>query len=302
VAVARPSPQTERVVDLVDLLASRPDDALTLSEISGSLGVNKATCHAMLATLTRAGWLLRHPTRKTYRLGPTLAAVGRTAAADIPALEFARPTIVELSHELGLVCLALAPSDDHLTVLDEVGPAPVVRAFRIGEQVPVHPPFGAGFVAWSEPATRDRWLDAAASNASGRAYCEQALEAARRRGFAVELVTEPEARLRAIVADLGGSLSGASVGQPDTTRMRALLDQLVSEPLGDEPFLPVEVVPDERYRVSTIGAPVFDADGRVVLVIVLVSSGTRLPGMRVETIGRRLVGAAEALTAVLRGG
>jgi DNA-binding IclR family transcriptional regulator len=301
VAVARPSPQTERVVDLVDLLASRPDDALTLSEISSSLGVNKATCHAMLATLTRAGWLLRHPTRKTYRLGPALAAVGRIAAADIPALEFARPTIVDLSHELGLVCLALAPSDDHLTVLDEVGPAPVVRAFRIGEQVPVRPPFGAGFVAWSEPATRDRWLDHAASNASGRAYCERALEAARRRGFAVELVTEPEARLRAMVANLGEILSGATSGRPDTSHMRALLEQLVTEPLGDEPFLPIEVVADEHYRVSTIGAPVFGAHGRVVLVLVLVSSGGSIPGTQVDAIGERLLGAAESLTASLGG-
>jgi DNA-binding IclR family transcriptional regulator len=301
VAMARPSPQTERVVDLVDLLASRPDDALSLSEISSSLGVNKATCHAMLATLTRAGWLLRHPTRKTYRLGPTLASVGRIAAADIPALEFARPTIVELSHELGLVCLALAPSDDHLTVLDEVGPAPVVRAFRIGEQVPVRPPFGAGFVAWSEPGTRDRWLDQAAGDGAGRSSCERALEAARRRGFAVELVTEPEARLRAMVADLGESLSGASADRPDTTRMRALLEQLVSEPVGEEPFLPIELESDECYRVSTIGAPVFDAHGRVALVLVLVSSGIPVAGKRVEAIGRRLAGAADAVTAALGG-
>jgi DNA-binding IclR family transcriptional regulator len=299
--MARPSPQTERVVDLVDLLASRPDEPLTLSEISSNLSVNRATCHAVLATLTRAGWLLRHPTRKTYRLGPALAAVGRIAAADIPVLEFTRPAIVELSRELGLVCLALAPGDDHLTVLDEVGPAPVVRAFRVGEQVPVRPPFGAGLVAWSEPATRDRWLDQAASDAARRAYCERALGAARRRGFAVELVTEPEARLRAMVANLGESLSGASAGRPDTTRMRAQLEQLVSEPLGDEPFLPVEVDPDERYRVSTIGAPVFDAHRRVVLVLALVSTGTPVPGTRVETIGRRLVDAAGTVTAALGG-
>lgn len=299
--MARPSPQTERVVTLVDLLASRSDDALTLSEISSGLGINKATCHAMLATLTRAGWLLRHPTRKTYRLGPKLAAVGRVAAADSPVLDFARPTIVDLSHELGLVCLALAPSDDHLTVLDEVGPAPVVRAFRIGEQVPVRPPFGAGFVAWAETATRDRWLDQAASDASGRAYCERALEAARRRGFAVELVTEPEARLRAIVANLGDSLSHASAGGSDTTRMRALLEQLVNEPLGDEPFLPIEVEAEERYRVSTIGSPVFDAEGRVALVIALVGSGGSVPGAQVEAIGGRLLGAAELLTASLGG-
>ena len=299
--MARPSPQTERVVELVDLLAARPDDAPTLSEISSSLGVNRATCHAMLATLTRAGWLLRHPTRKTYRLGPTLAAVGRIAAAGSPAIEFARPTIVDLSRELGLVCLALAPSDDHLTVLDEVGPAPVVRAFRIGEQVPVHPPFGAGFVAWSEPGIRDRWLDQAASDESGRAYFERALEAARRRGFAVELVTEPEARLRTIVANLGDSLSQAAAGGSDTTRMRALLEQLVNEPLGDEPFLPIEVEADERYRMSTIGTPVFDAERRVILVLALVGSGGSVPGTKVEAIGRRLAGAADALTTALGG-
>ena len=289
--MARPSPQTERVVRLIDLLAARPDEALTLSEISRRLRVNKATCHAMLATLTDAGWLLRHPTRKTYQLGPALVAVGRAVAIDLPALEFARPIIERLSDELGMACLAVAPSGEHLTVVDEVGPPSLVRVFRVGEQIPIRPPFGAGFVAWSDAATRARWLDQVDSDAAGRRFCDDALETSRRRGFAVELVTEPEARLRELVADFGA----------DAGRMRELLEDLAREPLDGERFLAAQLDRTKRYRVSTIGSPVFDPDLRVVLVLVAVSPGGLIPGEQVHTIGQRVADAARRLTNALGG-
>lgn len=78
--MARPSPQTERLVSLVDAIAARPDEGLTLSEIARHLAVTPATCHPMLVSLAELGWLVRHPVRRTYRLGPALIAVGRAAA------------------------------------------------------------------------------------------------------------------------------------------------------------------------------------------------------------------------------
>ena len=72
--MARPSPQTDRVVALVGLLASSPDATITLAEATRRLRVNKSTCHSMLTALTEHAWLLRDPVRKTYRLGPALVA------------------------------------------------------------------------------------------------------------------------------------------------------------------------------------------------------------------------------------
>jgi IclR helix-turn-helix domain len=56
-------------VALIDLMVERPNQNFTLAEISRRLGVHKQTCHSMLRTLTDAGWLVCHPSEKTYRLG-----------------------------------------------------------------------------------------------------------------------------------------------------------------------------------------------------------------------------------------
>ena len=120
--VARPSPQTNRVVALVEILSARPNESLTLAELTRRLGVNKSTCYSMLQALTEVGWLLRDPFHKTYRLGPALVAVGRAASSGFPALDFVRPAMIELSRGVGSHCVALSVAPEHVTVVDQVFP------------------------------------------------------------------------------------------------------------------------------------------------------------------------------------
>ena len=49
----RPSPQTERVVNLFEHLAADASRGLTLAEVSRHLSVHKASCHSMLSELLR---------------------------------------------------------------------------------------------------------------------------------------------------------------------------------------------------------------------------------------------------------
>ena len=72
----RPSPQTDRVVTLLNILAADPSAGLSIAEIARRLGINKATCYPMLAALQDAGWLVRHPVRRTFHLGPALVPLG----------------------------------------------------------------------------------------------------------------------------------------------------------------------------------------------------------------------------------
>src|SRR4051812_38558806 len=102
----RPSPQTERVVNLVEHLAADGSQGMTLAEVSRHLSVHKASCHWMLSELLRAGWLLRAPVRKTYPLGSALVRLGREAAGRYPALVLARSAMVELSAATGAHCVA----------------------------------------------------------------------------------------------------------------------------------------------------------------------------------------------------
>ena len=275
--MTRPSPGSERVVALVDILTARPDEALTLAEITRRLGVNKSTCHSMLRALTEAGWLLRDPYQKTYRLGPTLVSVGRAAASGFPALEFVRPAMIELSRYARSHCVALAVAPEHVTVVDQVRDvraqgAPIGHGF-----IPLHPPFGAAVAAWSGPEGERRWLDLAPP-ASAERYAK-ALDAIRSRGYVIELAEPP----------LAAPSDGAPLPQVVQRLARALTPDV----------LPLEVEDDRTYAVSAINAAVMGADGAVVLVVSLMGFPDALCGSEVADIGRRLHHSAATVSAAL---
>ena len=110
--------------------------------------------HPMLASLLRAGWIVRHPTRKTYRLGPALAMIGQTAAAGFSAIDVCHPVLAALQQELRLSALAVAPGEEQGLVVDLVhDPADAERGVRIGDPVPFQPPLGFSYMAWQDAKT-----------------------------------------------------------------------------------------------------------------------------------------------------
>jgi DNA-binding IclR family transcriptional regulator len=284
--MARTSPPTERVVATMALLAERPDAALSLAELTRRLGVNKSTGHAILTSLAAAGWVLRDPTRKTYRLGPAMAALGRQAAASFPALDFARPVLVELSLELAVACAAIGVGDAAVTVLDQVvDPRATGTAFRVGASFPLRPPLGAAVVAWAPDAVRDDWLEHVPPDT--RPHYADALAAIRERGFAVEIAA-PTVQLREL-ADLLASDASAS----------AALDRLADELATHEEFLVVDLDPDRDYPVNVVNAPVFDDTGHVTLVVSLTGFARPLRGAEVRAMGDALRSATARLTDAL---
>jgi DNA-binding IclR family transcriptional regulator len=284
----RTSPPTERVVATMALLAERPDAQLTLAELTRRLGVSKSTGHAILASLTAAGWVLRDPTRKTYRLGPGMVALGRQAAASFPALDFARPLLVELSGRFGAICAALGVDDESVTVLDQVtDPRAAGHAsFRVGASFPLRPPLGAAVVAWADDAVRADWLGHVPGDT--REHYADALAATHDRGFAVEIAATPVSQLRELVGLLG-----------DDVEARAALDRLADELAAHEEFLAVDLDPGRDYAVNVVNAPVFDHTGRVTLVLSLTGFARALPGSDVVTMGDALLIATRTLTSAL---
>lgn len=283
----RTSPPTERVVATITLLGERPDVSLTLAELTRRLGVNKSTGHAILTSLVAAGWVLRDPTRKTYRLGPAMVALGRRAGASFPALDFARPALVELSGEFAATCAALGVADDAVTVLDLVAdPRAAADVFRIGASFPVRPPLGAAVVAWAPASVRDAWL--AHVPLGTRAHYADALTTTHDRGFAVELSATPAARVR----ELAGLLD-------DDSSTRATLDRLADELAADEQFLAVDLERDHEYAVNVVNAPVFDHTGRITLLLSLTGFSGALAGREVIAAGAALVAATTRITDAL---
>lgn len=285
--MARPSPGVERAIAVLDYLAAHPGEAFSLSELARRLDLNKATAHALLNTLTEAGYLLRHPTRLTFQLGPALIALGAAAQGQYEAADFAREEMRALTDELGLECLATTAVGDEMLIVSRSGPPRSLNSVQPGQRLPLTPPLGSVFMAWAGEDDIERWL--------GRAPVEDAeqyragLEAVRRRGYAVGLEADPR-------ATLGRALRGLA----DDAPARRLVDQLLDE-VGHQEYILTTIERQGRYLVNHLVAPVFGPDGDVVLALSLFGFAGAITGKQVETYGERLLEATRNVTKSIHG-
>jgi len=294
--VSRPSPQTDRIVTVINLLAAHPEEGFTLSEIARRLGVGKATCSPMLVALTSAGFLVRHPTRKTYRLGPALITAGQAAAAGFPALEIARPVLVDLSNELGVVAMAVARAGDQLQLVDLAWDhRRHTPTLRVGQELPFRAPWGSVFVATAgSPGTAvDGWLARAGITGADADAYREALAHTAARGYAVELQASSGGQVRALAEALATAVSERDREQ--------LVDRLLAEVTDREQPLLAAVADDRTYTVGAIDAAVVDLDGMPILALSASAFGTPLARQQIEHVGGIVRAAAAAVSASLRG-
>ena len=293
--MARPAPAVDRTVAVLNHLATHPMRQFTLSELARELDLNKATAHGMLATLADAGYVTRDPDAKTYGLGAALIALGNAALASTPAARLAQPHMTALSREFDLECVASAAIADEIVILARAGtPRPLGINVEPGQRLPLAPPLGTVFVAWSDADAIDRWLshvgpeqgEASLKQRSGSDLeadldrYRQALTTVRERGYSVALGGEGQQRLVQALQDAGH--------QPRGSR-------------GGEEYALVELAGDSRYRINHIGAPVFDARGQVTLALFLIGFRGQIAAEEVPRYADRLLEAADAVTVALRG-
>jgi DNA-binding IclR family transcriptional regulator len=280
--MARPAPAIDRTVAVLNHLAANPTRQFSLSELARDLGLNKATAHGMLSSLTQSGYLTRDAQAKTYGLGPALIALGNAALASTPAARLAQPHMTSLSRDLELACIASAAIGDEIVILAQAGAAgPLGINVQPGQRLPLSPPLGTVFVAWSEPEAIDRWLSHVGPDASKRALDRYrlALASVRERGYSVALGGEGQQRLVEALRDAGH--------EPPSAR-------------GEEYAL-VELPGSTRYRINHIGAPVFGPDGNVVLGLFLIGFRGQIAAEEVPRYAERLLDAAAAVTAAVHG-
>jgi DNA-binding IclR family transcriptional regulator len=319
--MSRPSPQTDRLLDLVDLLATRPVDGATLAEIARALGLSKTTIFPMVVTLASRGWLLRHPERHTYRLGPALVAAGRAAARSHAVVDAARPVVHDLAAATGLTCLALVtgaiPGERDELLIGEIGrpPAtagngggagglgPAYRYLRLGDRFPPQPPIGVVCVAWSDQPAVDRWLDRLGPDRPHDAPAQIAasLAGVRARGWSVEVDRHLRERLDLLAAELGEDQRGTE----HAAALRRILGE-VHRTFGLADALPATIEPGGTYRATTVNAPVFDARGDVVVVLAAICASDQhhapvRTGAEIVELGERVRVAGETVTALTQG-
>lgn len=287
----RASPPTERVVRILDFLATRPDERFGVSELARRVGLSKPTCLGIVTALCDAGYLVRDSADKTYRLGPSLITLGHKAQQSLQVNPASRDELRRLSTRFGVTAALSAVIDDRITLLELVTPPGARPGVEVGQSYPFAPPVGLMFVLWDDEALRD-WLAKEPTlplrTETGR--LQRVVETCRADGYLVERLTPGGRRLYALMAGMPTEL-------PD--ELRALLGELVSD-IGERVYLRDEAAGRGRQDISVISAPVFDHYGRQVMVTSM-HIGAALTDSEITARAKALVSTADAVTARLGG-
>ena len=288
----RSSPPTQRVVAILDFLAMHPQERFGLSELARQLHLAKPTCLGIVTTLTDSGYLVRDAADKTYRLGPSLIALGHLAQESLRVNPAARAELSRLSKAFDTTAALAAVVDDRITLLELVGPPGSDVGVRVGQSYPFAPPVGLMFVLWDDEALRS-WLgrDPTIPLRTETQRLDRVIAECRTTGYLVERLTPGGRRLYSLMAGMSSTL-------PD--ELRALLGELISD-IGERVYLSSEAEgARQRHDVSVISAPVYDHHHRQAMVVSL-QIGRALTDSEIAKHARGLVASADALTAQLGG-
>lgn len=286
--MARPALSGSRTIEILNLLAAHPNQAFTLTELANRLEINLASAHAVLAALTDAGYLVRHPSHKTYELGPLLIPIGRAASERHAVVEVARTALTELTAGTALEGLVVGATRSELVILERVGkPLAPGQVTTIGQRIALVPPMGAAFVATAQRDAVDEWARRAAPTVGKRSDLESILSAVRARGFSVGLAAQDRRRMRAALRELQET--------PGSSIARSQLDDTISALSRSETVLG-SIDRRRSYAVAHVAAPIFDEHGAVSVAVYLMGFRAPVHGSELERIGSGLAASATTVS------
>lgn len=288
----RRSPQTERLVDVIELLGDPPGNRYSLTEISVALGLDKTTLYPMLVELTRVGWIVKHPTTKNYRLGPALVRIGRAAEESVAELAATARAISTLAERTGQTSCVVVPSGKELVVAGVQTPENGGRSdfqLKLGDRVAFCPPLGAALVAWAGEAAVDGWLNRTALGPDQSSRYREILSVVRRRHYAAEQFPPAMPRFHEMAATATGSRSYGS-------RRAAEFTEGQQRELGADVL--VGAIDDTaRYRPMSISAPIFGATGQPVGSLSVLDHAEPVSGVELAELGEFVSSVADEVTA-----
>jgi DNA-binding IclR family transcriptional regulator len=284
------SPPTQRVIGVLELLASDEDAAHTVSTVSKRLGLNRATCAAILTTLAAAGWADRL-TNGQYLLGAEMAPVADAVLDRLPVLRHARHELASLVDDLGYPCTLTRADRAHLTVVARHGDrGRLPPGVTVGSRFPLEPPYGAVIMAWRPEAERNAWLAAAPGGPSEAEHLRQFIDTIEDRGYGVWRLDESNRTVFEAMLCLVSTL-GAQSQRPD---VRKQVTRVLGA-LGHHGYTAGEL-DASTLAVTYVVAPVFDREGIPRYEIELAVLDPAVTHERLEHIGDRLLVAARRLT------
>lgn len=287
--MARPAPAVDKALKIIELLVAHRDERFTISDLARRTGSSLGSAHAVLAVLEETGYLTRHPTRKTYGLGPALVSAGMAAREQHPAIRVAAERITDLAADLDADVVVTAATPIEIVFVAGGGTASRYGpGFHEGERVPLVPPLGLVFMAWAHEREVAAWLDRAPV-ALDRDRVALGLASVRDRGYALGLAS-------GIKRAFDTSGAARSSGDTEPEDRNALADAIALHDYD----LPV-IEPDRTYDLGMASAPVFDADRRALVAITASGFSPGLTGREITAIGERVKACATVVTKQTRG-
>jgi DNA-binding IclR family transcriptional regulator len=284
---------TGRVIAIIDHLIRSPSQPFTLSELARAVGVSKTTCLAIVTELVGNGYLLRHPSRRTYTLGPSLIAAGQAAALRFPDMGPALPAMEELAEATSAQCVAMAAIDDQLVVVAAVGhDDPLHGLPRLGIRVPFVPPYGASLIGWAGPGAFEDWVRRAdpALAPDEVDTLRDVLVTGRQRGFVVSAEIDPGNSLRPALVDMRHAARAVDY---------AVLSQLLASRLNEAGYFLREVKTRSTYSVNNVAAPIRRSPSEVPVALLLPLFGWRMKGREVLELGQAVAATADTVARLL---
>ncbi|MBW8785339.1 MAG: helix-turn-helix domain-containing protein [Novosphingobium sp.] len=275
--MARSSPGVRRIAAILGFMADHPGQAFALTDLVRALKLSRATCHALLTGLVEVGYLYR-TTDKTYVLGPALMAIGRAAAGHFSPLQVAKPEMRSLADEYDVVCSALFLEGETIVSRERAASVSHVGySLPLGTKVPLRPRSMPSFFAWS-PREAAAKLDAADPPVAPaeRQRIEAVMAFARANGYTVH-----------VRSGAGGEDHAYMPGQNDAELPMTQL---------------TELMPGERYALSSINSPVFGASGKIEFLIGMMGFNRSMTGEEIAAAAERLKAACARIGAFLAGG
>ncbi len=211
------------------------------------------------------------------------------------AIRAGQEEIAGLGRELGLEVVLTAPTEEEILVVGSAGHASEFGSvLQVGQRLPLSPPLGSVFLAWSAPDRLERWLSRARPPLGPDDIDRQhrVLEAVRSRGYSIGL--ESTAR-----RGLGDAFAAIPAGTGGPTAPGTVDDLLTA--LSRVPYQLTALDDRRTYDVSMIAAPVFDANRNVAVAITVSGLAPGASAAEVIAVAERVRGVALVITKRARG-
>lgn len=285
-----PAPGTQAVARALAILqafdAARPE--WRLNDLAAELGLHKTSVFRLLGALEREGFVARDAERQSYRLGPSLIALGTQALRSTDLHAVAHPVLRSLASETGEAATLEVLVGDEVLILDEVqGRFLLGSRPEIGTRWPAHAAStgkvllaAARFEGGGDPEgrtpPRGRLARLAPNTITTRARLDRELAQVWRLGFAVGTeeiergftavgapVRNFERRVIAAIS-VGGPMARISARIPQLAeRVREAADR-ISERLGATGCAASPRAPaDREERARRLGVSASNGHGRL---------------------------------------